>query len=99
MVEFSKQQRNGKHHTERHCLRNAYHPSEVVSNTKGTYHLASAYRKLLNALRNPTWTTWLAEWEIVFTQCKTMNLPEVCDNRVSVDFLDAVKAIDRKSVV
>jgi hypothetical protein len=37
---------------------------------------------------------WLAEWQIVFTQCKTLNLPEVYDNRASVDFLNAVKAID-----
>jgi hypothetical protein len=53
--------------------------------------LASAYHRLLTAPRHSDLDDWLSDWQIIFTQCKTLNLPEVHDNRASVDFLNAVK--------
>jgi hypothetical protein len=56
--------------------------------------LAAAYNKLKKAPRDSDLDDWLAEWQVVYTQCKSLNLPEVHDNRASIDFLNAIKIID-----
>jgi hypothetical protein len=56
--------------------------------------LAAAYQKLQKASKNSDLDNWLAEWQVVYTHCKSPNLPEVYDNRASIDFLDALKSVD-----
>ena len=56
--------------------------------------LASNYHKLQKAPRDSDLDDWLAEWQVTYTQCKALNLPEVHDNRSSIDFLNALKPID-----
>ena len=56
--------------------------------------LAAAYHKLKKVPRDSDLDDWLSEWQVVYTQCKALDLPEVHDNRASIDFLNAVKAVD-----
>jgi hypothetical protein len=56
--------------------------------------LAAAYHKLKKVPRDSDLDDWLSEWQVVYTQCKSLDLPEVHDNRASIDFLNAVKAVD-----
>jgi len=56
--------------------------------------LAVSYNKLKKVPRDSDLDDWLSEWQVVYTQCKSLNLPEVHDNRASIDFLNAVKAVD-----
>jgi hypothetical protein len=56
--------------------------------------LAAAYHKLQQIPKDSDLDDWLAEWQVVYTQCKSLNLPEVYDNRASIDFLNALKSVD-----
>jgi transposase InsO family protein len=56
--------------------------------------LATAYRKLQEAPKDSDLDDWLSDWQIVYTQCKEANLPEVHDNRASIDFLNAIRSTD-----
>jgi hypothetical protein len=56
--------------------------------------LAAAFQKLQTAPRDSDLDDWLAEWQVVYTQCKKLNLPEVYDNRVSIKLPNALKSID-----
>jgi len=56
--------------------------------------LVEVFSKLKKVPRNSDIDDWLAQWQSIYTQCKTLDLPEVHKNRASVAFLNALRDVD-----
>jgi hypothetical protein len=55
--------------------------------------LATAYQKSQKAPKDSDLNNWLAEWQVTYTQCKDLNLPEVHANRTSIDVFGALRPL------
>ena len=55
--------------------------------------LAAQYQKLKKAPRSQNIESWIEQWELTYTKCKKLNLPEVSDTRPQYDFLNAIAEI------
>jgi hypothetical protein len=55
--------------------------------------LVNQYQKLKKAPRSQNLDTWLQQWEKTYKECKQLKLPDVEDDRLLYDFLNALPGI------
>lgn len=71
-------------------LRERLAPTEIVRERT----LIAKYRKLQKITDDTDIDKWLRDWQTIFTQCKTANIPDVQGTRAVTDFLVAISKID-----
>ena len=55
--------------------------------------LRNQYKKLQRSPKSQNIDTWLQQWEMTFTDCKDLGIPEVADNQLVFDFLEAILTV------